>query len=150
MNIKIQTSACLLALLLNTAAFSSTSAVLQDKNAAMSSGTVNVINENFKDLVVVIAAQGSMPAGKTLVTYDQKIGAGEETKFNIRYLDGAQFYSITGFLVKGTPVPFTTSTCTNLSVDRHYKVTFTQIGEFSDVAAHCKAQLLDEAGQIVQ
>jgi len=74
MNIKIQTSACLLALLLNTAAFSSTSAVLQDKNAAMSSGTVNVINENFKDLVVVIAAQGSMPAGKTLVTYDQKIG----------------------------------------------------------------------------
>jgi hypothetical protein len=147
MNIKTQTSACLLALLLNTAAFSSTSTVLQDKNAAMSSGTVNVINENFKDLVVIIAAQGNTPAGNTLVTYDQKIGAGEETKFNIRYLGGAQFYSITGFLVKGTTVPFTTSTCTNLNVDQHYKVTFTKI---DDVVAHCKAQLLDEAGQIVK
>lgn len=148
MNIKTQTSVCLLALLLNTAAFSSTIIpVPQDKNAAISSGTVNVINENFKDLVVVIAAQGNTPTGKTLVTYDQKIGAGEETKFNIRYLGGAQFYSITGFLIKGTTVPFTTSTCTNLNVDQHYKVTFTKI---DDVVAHCKAQLLDEAGQIVK
>ena len=148
MNIKTQTFAGLMGLLLNTAVFASTILpVAPERNTAMSSGTVNVINENFKDLVVIIAAQGNMQNGKSLVTYDQKVGAGEETKFNIRYLGGAQFYSITGFLVKGTTVPFTTSTCTNLNVDQHYKVTFTKI---DDVVAHCKAQLLDEAGQIVK
>ena len=113
----------------------------------ISSGTINVINENFKDLVVSITGQGNTTNGKPPITYTQKIGAGEETKFNIQYLNGAQFYSINGVLVKGSTVPFTTSTCTNLNVDQHYKVTFTKV---DDVVTHCKAELLNESGQVVQ
>lgn len=113
----------------------------------LSKGTINVINENFKDLAVAITGQGKTPDGKTPLTYIQKIAAGEETKFNIQYLGGAQFYSITGVVIDGTTVPFTTSTCTNLNVDQHYKVTFTKV---DDVVTHCKAELLDEAGQVVK
>lgn len=148
MTIKTQVFTGLVALLLNTVVFASVVAPLhQGGSAAMSAGTINVINENFKDLVVVIAAQGKMPSGKPLITYSQKIDAGEETKFNIRYLGGAQFYSITGVLVNGGTIPFNTSTCINLNVDQHYKVTFTKV---DDVVSHCKAELLDEAGQVVK
>lgn len=113
----------------------------------ISKGTINVINENFKDLVVAIAGQGKTPDGKLPITYIQKIPAGEEAKFNIQYLGGTQFYSITGVVVNGTTVPFKETTCTNLNVDQHYKVTFTKV---DDVVTHCKAELLDESGQVVK
>ncbi|WP_032112587.1 hypothetical protein [Candidatus Paracaedibacter symbiosus] len=110
-------------------------------------GTINVINENFKDLIVAFTGQGKTLDGKPPITYNQKIDAGEERKFKVEYLGGAQFYSITGVLADGVIVPFTESTCTNLNVNQHYKVTFTKV---DDVVTQCKAELLDEAGQVVK
>lgn len=113
----------------------------------ISSGSINVINENFKDLVIAITGQGKTPDGKEPLSYVQKVDAGEETKFNIQYLGGAQFYSITGVVVNNVTKPFSMSTCTNLNVDQHYKVTFTKIDEN---VSYCKAELIDEAGQVVK
>lgn len=150
MNIKKQVSAFLMITAFMSVAASASPTRGSSAQAAIphiSKGTINVINENFKDLAVAITGQGKTPDGKEPITYIQKIGAGEETKFNIQYLGGVQFYSITGVIIGGTTVPFTTSTCTNLNVDQHYKVTFTKV---DDVVTHCKAELIDEAGQVVK
>lgn len=144
MRIKIQKSACFIAVSLLCGMASVSVAANQE---TLSSGSITVINENFKDLVIAITALGKTQNGKNSVSYIQKIEPDRETKFNIRYLGGAKFYSITGVVVKNTTIPFTTSTCNNLDVEQHYKVTFTKVDE--NVSA-CRAELLDEAGQVVK
>ena len=90
-------------------------------SSTLSAGTIQVVNENKKNLKVRISAEGDS-VNEKLASYAQVIPPEHYYSFNVAAdnLKGKTHYSI-----KGDTNPFTMGDkCTHLSVFDNYRVTF--------------------------
>lgn len=96
---------------------------------------LEVKNENNKDLIVYIQAEGS--ASEDLHWMEVTVPANSTQTVNVTDKDmaGKQTY-----FVRGRTNPITPrGTCANLSIDKNYKVTFKNL----NVGTECVSELID-------